>query len=439
MFSKLLNTAVHYIKKIAKKIFSYKGVATLGSILIMLSVFYIWFEEPLMFRARALSLHPTKSFGLEKAKIKIISIGTFFLFLGVCSLASLYFGLYRVQFFLSICGLLFLLLFIDFHFLNNINQLEFFIDNFRQTNNIIKFSIDYLPPNRGFSAIPDYVSGTESLYNRFIYLFSCGKTGLLLCLIGNLSILGINFKKSFLKKSINLKGWHLVVITIIISAFGLTPSLRSTYHIREANKYFNQANYQLAAQSYEIAAQKNSKLLESSSYWAKLGKSYYILQRVDKPFYHYYKTIEFLEKNKFHEAIEELRLAEKKSRAKTVIKNTLARVYIEQGLWLFSRNQTQGSIKVWQKALDLNPLQIEAHYYIAKAYYDSAQYHLAIKENILFIEKSINNSLKSNSYSNIGDCYNKLGFHAKAREAYLRSYYIDNRGNIRAYENLSGI
>ena len=206
MSSKLLNTAVHYIKKIAKKIFSYKGIAALGSILIMLSVFYIWFEEPLMLKATALSLHPTKSFGLEKAKIKIVSIGIFFLFLGVCSLASLYFGLYRVQFFLSICGLLFLILFIDLHFLNNVNQIEFFIDKFRQTNNIIKFSIDYLPPNRGFSKIPDYDYGTESLYNRFIYLFSCGKTGFLMCLIGNLSILGINLKKSFVKKYINLKG-----------------------------------------------------------------------------------------------------------------------------------------------------------------------------------------------------------------------------------------
>ena len=121
-----------------------------------------------------------------------------------------------------------------------------------------------------------------------------------------------------------------------------------------------------------------------------------------------------------------------------VAKNRLGWLYIYNGLTNYKTGNRGEAIAVWKKAIEVNPAQHQAHYYLAKAYFDMGLYEEAVQENQKFLKRSYNTIFNAGVYANLGDCYSKLQDHQKAREFYYRSLALDDEQNYRAWMGLVG-
>ena len=138
------------------------------------------------------------------------------------------------------------------------------------------------------------------------------------------------------------------------------------------------------------------------------------------------------------QALFEYRRAAGQDETAVVARNEISRLLIDMGIDRYAEGNTLSATTVWRKAIDQDPGQIQALYYLARAYYDLTQYEKALAINEQVLGRTSNWIVVANTYANLGDCYQKLGAFGQARISYTLSIRTDSRQNFRALMSLVG-
>lgn len=378
----------------------------------------------------------------ERLNLPLLSFGSLALVLGILSSLGIFYLLNFLRVPVGIVALLLGITFIAKLTCWDINALERLIDNNNQHIALIIFSSMNLPPdNRGYE--PTLTPGfkTDYLLDRLEATFYFASWGWYLTMAGGVFLIsaglyGIKREKALFSFPFCLGGILLILLLYTLGIF--RSSLMAEYHQIKGDNYRAQGYYEQALTEYLSAQYLNNQLVYSQLFSKNLGEIYYKLGRADKPEYHLYRAELLFLEGKTREVLSIYNQALKLYPDNAVIKRQLVSLHIQQGLSFNSSGNSYSAIDSWKAALELDPNQLHAHFYLAKTYFDVSNYKQAIVENQIFIDRSINSMLKANAYSNIGDCYMKLGEPGEARAAYLKSRSLDRVGNTRMTDGLAG-
>ena len=86
----------------------------------------------------------------------------------------------------------------------------------------------------------------------------------------------------------------------------------------------------------------------------------------------------------------------------------------------------------------LDSTQIQAAYFLSRAYFDQGRYQQSIVMGNALLARSRNPLLNANVQANIGDSYWKLKDFGSARKAYEASMNLDTYNNYRMFKSLGG-
>ena len=93
---------------------------------------------------------------------------------------------------------------------------------------------------------------------------------------------------------------------------------------------------------------------------------------------------------------------------------------------------------MWEKALATDESQLQAAYFLTRAYFDQGQFEAGLTMCRLVLSKSRNRIVNANVQANMGDGYWALGQYTRAREAYVASMRLDKHANYRIFKSLGG-
>lgn len=326
------------------------------------------------------------------------------------------------------------------------NLLEPLVDINDQHMKLLLFSTVNLPPNN-LAFEPSFIPGfkTDYLLDRLDSTFYFLSWGWYLTMAGGVLLvstglhLGIE-KHNYLPLSAILRRIGIVLFFLFLYSLGLfLPCMLAEYQQLKGDNYLAQGNYEQALAGYLLAQRLNNQLFYHQTFRENLGEVYYKLGRADTPEYYIYRGTLLSKEGKTLETLATYQQALKMSPDDPVIKKYLVSLYIQQGLDYFNAGSNEYSaIQSWKAALEIDPRQLQAHFYMGKAYFDMGNYEQSIVENQTFIAKSTNSILKANAYSNLGDCYVKMEKPKEARAAYLLSRSLDRVLNNRMTDSLAG-
>jgi tetratricopeptide (TPR) repeat protein len=123
---------------------------------------------------------------------------------------------------------------------------------------------------------------------------------------------------------------------------------------------------------------------------------------------------------------------------KTILSRHIAWAYIETGLLSYQKKEISQAIILWEKALGIDSGQIQAAYYLSRAYFDQASYRKSIEAGRRVLSLSRNKLLNADTLANMGDSYWKLHDFAAARRAYQAALKLDPVDNPRIVKALGG-
>jgi tetratricopeptide (TPR) repeat protein len=211
------------------------------------------------------------------------------------------------------------------------------------------------------------------------------------------------------------------------------------YHQRRGDDHLAEGLYNSAVEEYSAALRINPALRFNSRFRHNRGAAFFNMDRRDAADYHLYRAGLLVEEEKVPDALDEYRIAASMDADGVVIRKRWAEVLVGEGLRQFNANKARfTAIAHWETALEIDADQPQAHYFLAKAYFDVSQYRAAVSENMRFLKMSKNPILNANSYANIGDCRLMLKDIAAAREGYEASQRSDRYRNYRAGKSLGG-
>jgi tetratricopeptide (TPR) repeat protein len=123
---------------------------------------------------------------------------------------------------------------------------------------------------------------------------------------------------------------------------------------------------------------------------------------------------------------------------KALLHKRIAWNYADGGILLYRKGLFGPAIGYWEQALAVDAAQVQAVYFLARAYFDQSRYERSVAMSRLLLSRSQNRLLNANLQFNIGDCYWRLRDYDKARLAYEASMRLDTYGNFRVYKSLGG-
>lgn len=390
-----------------------------------------------LFVGAAGKYHPQPHHGLV-----LLSFGSVALMLGILGSLTVFRPLDFLRVPIGIAALLLGITFIAKLACFHSNLLELLIDINDQHAKLLLFSTIHLPPNNlGYE--PTYIPGfkTDYLLDRFEAAFYFASWGWYLTMAGGLLLLstGLYGGREEEEKGRFVKIGSVLLLLVLYSLGLVMPDLLAEYRQLKGDSYLAQGKYEAALEEYSAALSLNDQLFYHKLFRENLGEVYYKLGRVDKPEYYIYRGELLNMEGKSLSTLDAYERALQMSPEDPVIKRLLVSFYIQQGLDYFNTGSNKYSaIQSWKNALELDPNQVQAHFYMGKAYFDTGNYEQGILENQTFIAQSINSILKANAYSNIGDGYVKLERFNEARAAYLMSRSLDRILNNRMTDSLAG-
>jgi tetratricopeptide (TPR) repeat protein len=326
------------------------------------------------------------------------------------------------------------------------NLLEPLVDINDQHMKLLFFSTVNLPPNN-LAFEPSFIPGfkTDYLLDRIDSTFYFLSWGWYLTMAGGVLLVSTGLpvgieKSKYVPLSVILRRMGMVLFFLFLYSLGLfLPCMLAEYEQIKGDNYLAQGNYEQALIKYFSAQRLNNQLFYHQVFRENLGEVYYKLNRADTPEYYIYRGTLLSKEGKTLETLATYQQALRMSPDDPVIKKYLVSLYIQQGLDYFNAGSNEYSaIQSWKAALEIDPRQLQAHFYMGKAYFDMGNYEQSIVENQTFIAKTTNSILKANAYSNIGDCYVKMEKPKEARVAYLLSRSLDRVLNNRMTDSLAG-
>jgi tetratricopeptide (TPR) repeat protein len=314
--------------------------------------------------------------------------------------------------------------------INDLNQQEKHITSFNR----------YLPPNSGEEPTFDADINTDTIQDRLYAAFHFSTFGWYVAALGSLFGIIAFIKSGISKKAKRTTLLLLMLLTPIYIALSLSSYLAAEYHRNNGNYYLAACNYSMAVEEYEHAKRLDPNIDYQKGFHNNLGKAYYFLSRNDKADYYFYKANIYLQEKNFPMAVFYFEKAEsvEPSVSETIGNNSLSWAYVDYGLSEYRKGMASSAVELWRKSLETDCSQIQAYYFMSRAYYDTASYEKSIMSGLQFLKLCKNKIMKANVNSNIADSYYRLKDYGLAREHYLKSIFLDKYENVRAVTSLVG-
>lgn len=411
-----------------------KTVLIFAAICLMGASMLPWFSPPLINSVNGfdISLSPVLSLSIHPSFISSFSFLLILLVTGIIlSLWSLYpYLVFHISMGCIFTTLYFILkaAFLDPGFLREVLEMH------QQHLNMIKFSA-LLPLNAGFEPTlpPPLLPG--NIFIRILNLFYFISWGWYMTLIAGIAML-FSYKRYRGNTSVII--WAITLAGIIL--YSVSPYIFSEYYVIMGDKYLEAGNYVMAEKAYKKILDRNDIFDMDSDLQNRLGMAASVSGRRNNTEYYFYMGNLYSEQGRYDMAVFEYQKALDLSTGdmRKLVVRSMGELYNIAGLKEYIRGNSSYGIQMWEKAQQLNPLEMQTYYYLSKAYYDSGDYHKAVSYGERFLSLSGNKILNSNINANIGDCYYKLGDPVKGRTYYEMGKVLDLIDNYRIFKSLGG-
>lgn len=406
-----------------------------GSGLLMASPFIGWINRPLLGWLKGNTIR------FSEYLPQNVSYGMICLVLGGISLAALNRRWRWIGFIAGTIGLMISLHFyLDYALINSKKLLSIQELN-RQEYNIIKFTEKNLPPNLGIEPSFDESGSADTVAGRLSAMLHFSTLGWYAAVIGSIVLVGV-FARSAAASSLKRKMLLMIYISSVLlySIIFLAPVLSAEYHRNKGSYYLAAALYGNAVDEYERARQLDRNITSIRSFHISIGTAYFFMKRADMADSHIYQASLFFQEDNYPMAVFHLNNALRidPSLAGRVGSSYLASAHINEGLLEYRKGNAAAAIEAWNRALERDPSQVQAYYYLSRAYYDVAAYDKSIMTGLTFFTSTQNKQYRANISANIADAYYKMKTFSKAREFYLKSQMLDKDENLRAVLSLVG-
>jgi tetratricopeptide (TPR) repeat protein len=319
----------------------------------------------------------------------------------------------------------------------NPNSLRRLTSEFHQYARIRSFTAAYLPVNKGrepelWPSLP-----TETIWDRFSAGWYFLALGWFVFLYG--SVLIFVFSVLRMPSGKGRACLELASVLIALSSYFLFRPAFGQLELRRA--YLSQArgeNEKAVQHSYKAIAWDRWYTL-GPEVFDRIGQLHDRMGHGGTPEDHLYQAHLLEQRDQEQLAVFEYqRAAQEKGPIARVAHQEAARTLIDNGLQLYRQRAVGSAVAQWEQALQEDPLQVQAYFYLTRAYFELAQYRHSVETGQQFIRRVSNVFVVANVYSNLGDSYTQLREFTEAREAYALSYKLDATMNNRALRALVG-
>jgi hypothetical protein len=279
---------------------------------------------------------------------------------------------------------------------------------------------------------------TETVMNRLATAVYFMSWGWWICLTGDLFLL-IAYLKISGRRS---RRWVALTTSAMLATQGivLSTSCAAQYLQERGDRDMARGGYTEALQRYEAAQRLDRQLARSERSHLHLGDAYYQLGIFSHPNARFYLGDRYAQAMNFDAALAEYLLAaqEASTPLQEIIHKRITWTYISMGLMQYRKGQIGPASGWWEVALAFDPAQLQAAYFLVKAYFDQGRYEQSIATARFLLRRSRDPLLNANVQANLGDCYWRLNDFTKARAAYAASMLLDSFANLRIFKSLGG-
>jgi tetratricopeptide (TPR) repeat protein len=405
-----------------------------------------WLLTPLEGKIRAISIPLTRPIVLgvhANSHFRVDSLGAVLIGLGLLGLIFVLLRAHR-RFLFYLGGAVAIVCFafvfkVVFH---DATIIESLLDQRNQEQNIKTFSRNYLDGVATFLH-PEKELNTDSLLDRVMTIWIFLGFGWLAALSSGALLLVATYRG----RGRPLKWDAALVLLLLIgsTAFLTAKSVTAERHRERADRHLSHGRYQAAIGEYEEARDLDPTLASNLSYTYNLGAANYALGRMDRP-----EALVYLGDNllsvKDHEKAEAAyeTAAELGADPGMILrKRVLSRV--KDGLGHYAQGEVMDAITSWRRGLELDPGQIQAHFFLTKAYLDmhDRNQSLAISEGQKLLSILQEKLTRGDLYVLLGHAYYKQREYAAAREMFALSnaqfQMVKKLINFEAMKGLQGI
>jgi len=302
----------------------------------------------------------------------------------------------------------------------------------------MSFSRLTLPANYGIEPVFQMNLSTETVLGRLATAFYFMGWGWLVCLMGGLLLL---------ISSLNISGgrnMRLVALTasmmFAIQGMVLFKGLAAQYLQEQGDRDMALGRYVKSIERYEAAQRLDRQLTMSEQNHLHRGAAYDQLGIPSHPNARFYLGDRYAQGMNFVAALPEYLLAAQEASAplREIIHKRIAWTYVAIGLASYRKGEVGPAIGWWEAALAFDPAQLQATYFLSRAYIDQGRYEQSIALGRFLMVRSQNRLLNANVQANLGDAFWKIKDFTSARVAYEASMSLDSFANFRIFKSLGG-
>jgi hypothetical protein len=312
------------------------------------------------------------------------------------------------------------------------------IDDNAQYAQITHFSRGYLPANSGIEPTFQGHLTVDTVQDRLATAAYFMGPGWWLCagasslvLVGSLQI---------------ADRWRMCWLAIgSVLMFGAHGALvyngvLAQYQQEQGNRHMASGHYTAAIKRYAAAQRLAPQFAQSEWTHLRLGDAYYHLGLPSHAHARFYLADRYAQRGDVAAALAEYLLVAQDASAslQTIVRKRVAWTYIQMGSTLYRHGEVGSAVGWWEKALAFDSTQIQAAYFLCRAYFDQGRYHQSIDIGHALLLRIQNQLLKANIQANLGDSYWKLSDFKRARQAYESSMRMDTFANYRIFKSLGG-
>ena len=287
--------------------------------------------------------------------------------------------------------------------------------------NIKSFSGTYLSGNSTGLQTTEGLT-TDTLWNRIEVGISYVRYGWYGALAGALLILFASYQKQA-PRSMRRDLVGLIIIMLLAAAGLSARSLKAEFDRIQGSKSLANGDLQRALDFHESAIRWDPNLIYNPAYLAEFGGVYYRLGWHNRSETHLYLGDHYMDGKDFLRARREYEVAFNLRPDLLVASRKRVHAIMALGLDYYASKTLGAALSNWQDALHLDPNQVQADLFLAKAYldYDGLNQARAIAYGQKALKNTRERLVKSDLYNLLGDCYFKQRDFVLAREMYQAS------------------
>jgi tetratricopeptide (TPR) repeat protein len=302
----------------------------------------------------------------------------------------------------------------------------------------MRFSRRNLPANFGIEPFFQPNLSTETAMDRLATALYFAGWGWWVCLTGGLLILIPCLRISGRR---NMR-WAALTASVMLATQGMVlfKGFAAQYLQEQGDRDMTRGRYAEAIERYEATQRCDPQLTKSEQIHLHLGDAYYQLGIPSHPNARFYLGDRYAQGMNFEAAIAEYLIAAQEASAplREIIRKRIAWTYLSMGLGQYRKGEINSASGWWEIALASDPAQLQAAYFLVRAYFDQGRYEQSITMGRFLLLRSHNRLLNANVQANLGDGYWKLHDFANARRAYEGAMRLDSFANFRIFRSLGG-